>query len=206
MTDAEEPTPEGDDLAAQIGREIGRARVARNLSVSELHRRTGISRTVLQGYEAGRYKPGARELRLLAETLDCSPNRLLFGDEEFRKRTHLDGLLGNADKVATGAKIGILFSHLTIEEQRAVLALVGLMVEARIGGREKLAEVLGVAEQMLRSLEADPDGAEARLQAFVPPELMQAIVAPANADTQNAATPGRGARRATAKGKDKPSR
>lgn len=33
----------------------------------------GISRTVISGYETGEYKPGARELRSLCETLKVSP-------------------------------------------------------------------------------------------------------------------------------------
>lgn len=52
------------------------------MTVKQLHEQTGISRAVLFGYEAGRTRPGARELRLLCEALKVTPNRLLFGSEE----------------------------------------------------------------------------------------------------------------------------
>ena len=63
--------------------EIQRARQDAGLSVAELSKATGISKAVLHGYERGRTKPGARELRLLSETLRVSPNRLLLGTDDF---------------------------------------------------------------------------------------------------------------------------
>jgi transcriptional regulator with XRE-family HTH domain len=62
--------------------ELRRAREAATLSHSDLNRLTGISRSVLYGYEVGRTKPGAKELTLLCEALRVSPNRLLMGTEE----------------------------------------------------------------------------------------------------------------------------
>lgn len=58
------------------------AREEAGMTVKQLHEQTGISRAVLFGYEAGRTRPGARELRLLCEALRVTPNRLLFGSEE----------------------------------------------------------------------------------------------------------------------------
>lgn len=66
-----------------ISYEIKRAREGAKLSILELSARTGISKTVLHGYERGRTKPGARELKLLCEALKVSPNRLLFGVDDF---------------------------------------------------------------------------------------------------------------------------
>ncbi|HEX5684863.1 MAG TPA: helix-turn-helix transcriptional regulator [Ideonella sp.] len=151
---------ESDPLAQQIGSELASARREKGLSVSELHRTTGISRTVLQGYEAGRYKPGARELRLLSEALDCSPNRLLFGHDEFRKRTSVDELLGDQNSAIRAARFAIVFQLLTNEEQRAVLSLLSLLVEGRAGGREQLAKQLSVVDAVVANLETRGPAAE----------------------------------------------
>lgn len=43
--------------------------------------RKGVSRTVLVGYESGQFKPGAREIRILCETLSLTPNWLIYGDD-----------------------------------------------------------------------------------------------------------------------------
>lgn len=154
-----------DALALLIAEQLASARREKGLSVSELHRKTGISRTVLQGYEAGRNKPGARELRLLAETLDCSPNRLLFGSDDFRQRSNLDALLGDTSSAIRTAQFAIVLQLLTAEEQRAVLSLVTLMAEGRAGGRESLAHQMAVA-----------DGTVARLEAAGPKATEQAVL------------------------------
>jgi len=65
-----------------IAYEIKRAREEKELTISDLSRLTGISRTVLFGYEGGRTRPGSREIRLIAQALKVSPNRLIFGDEK----------------------------------------------------------------------------------------------------------------------------
>lgn len=166
---------DGDQLAQEIGTRIERARTSKNLSVSELHRLTGISRTVLQGYEAGRYKPGAREIRLLSDKLDCSPNRLLLGREDFRERSHLDDLLGDTTGATSAAKFAIVFQMLTMEEQRAILSLLTLLAEARVGGRSNLSKILSAADEVVKSLEASGPQAEARLEAFVGTDLMKKL-------------------------------
>lgn len=181
FVESEMPKPDdphkkdGDPLAEKIGAEIAGARKDRGLSVSELHRQTSISRTVLQGYEAGRYKPGAREICLLAQALDCSPNRLLFGHDDFRKRTNLDELFGNAPKATNATKIGIMAQMLKQEEQAIVLGLLTLMIEERVGGRDNLSQVLSVADQVMTSLHADETAAESRLRAFVGEDAMKQI-------------------------------
>jgi transcriptional regulator with XRE-family HTH domain len=73
-----------------IGQRIKEAREARDWTQSVVSVRTklidpneeGISRTVLVGYESGKTKPGAREIRLLAEVLRVTPNWLLYGAEK----------------------------------------------------------------------------------------------------------------------------
>lgn len=181
FVDAQMPAPDATDkqdndpLALKIGMEIASARKDKGLSVSELHRQTGISRTVIQGYEAGRYRPGAREICLIAEALDCSPNRMLFGHDDFKKRTNLDELFGNEAKAISAAKIGIASQMLTNEEQRTVLSLLALMVEGRVGGRDELSKILAVADQVQTHLENEGDAAEGRLQALVGENFIQGL-------------------------------
>ncbi|BBP05318.1 hypothetical protein TPL01_14930 [Sulfuriferula plumbiphila] len=66
-----------------------RAEIEGGLSVEDLsrvckefdHEDKGISRLALSRYEAGKFMPGARELRILCHALGVSPNWLLFGSE-----------------------------------------------------------------------------------------------------------------------------
>lgn len=164
---------DGDQLAQEIGKRIERARTSKNLSVSELHRLTGISRTVLQGYESGRYKPGAREIRLLSDKLDCSPNRLLLGRDDFRQESHLDDLFGDTASTTNAAKFAVIFQLLTMEEQRAILSLLTLLAEARVGGKSNLSKMLSAVDEVVMSLETSGPQAEARLIAFAGDDVMK---------------------------------
>lgn len=116
--------------------ELRRAREAKGLSHSDLHRQTGISRPVLFGYEAGRTKPGARELRLLSEALGVSPNRLLFGTEEpFKPRPGLRSLvkLRNSPMMfmAMLMLLPISFAVLDDDQVESLLVIFASLVEAR---------------------------------------------------------------------------
>lgn len=80
-----------------IGERIRQMRERLRLSQSQFHQRTkeldpegkGIARTVLIGYEAGKFKPGARELRVLCQAFTVSPSWLLLG-ENSQMREGLD--------------------------------------------------------------------------------------------------------------------
>lgn len=116
--------------------ELRRAREARGLTHSELHRQTGISRPVLFGYEAGRTKPGAKELRLLAETLGVTPNRLLFGTEEpFKPRPGLRSLvkLRNSPMMIliVTMLMPIAFAALDDDQVESLLTMLASLVESR---------------------------------------------------------------------------
>lgn len=141
-----------DDLAQQIGREIDRARTVAGLTISSLHRLTGISRTVLQGYEAGRFKPGARELYLLAKALKISANKLLFGRDDLTQPDPLADLIGPVDKAESTSKIAVVYTLLSREEQRAFLLLLSLLAETRVGGRDKLREILRASETVIAEM------------------------------------------------------
>lgn len=65
-----------------LGTRIKVARERLGMAVREVHELTGISPAVLYGYEAGKTKPGAREIALISEALRVTPNVLLFGSEE----------------------------------------------------------------------------------------------------------------------------
>lgn len=116
--------------------ELRRAREAKGLSHSDLHRQTGISRPVLFGYEAGRTKPGARELRLLSEALGVSPNRLLFGTEEpFKPQPGLRSLVKLRNSpvmfMAMLMVLPISFAVLDDDQVESLLVIFASMVEAR---------------------------------------------------------------------------
>lgn len=152
------PAPQEPDLLAeQIGREIRRARDAKGISVSDLHRKTGISRTVIQSYEKGRYKPGAGEIKRLSEALDCSPNRLIFGREDFKHSHPLDRLLGDDGTGRNVMKLVLLLQHTTPEEQLALLNLAVLLLESRMGGRINVVKLIELSESLHDDLGAQPD-------------------------------------------------
>jgi len=121
-----------------IAYEIKRAREAKELTISDLSRLTGISRPVLLGYEAGRTRPGSREIRLIAQALKVTPNRLLFGNEEpFEARKGVAALvaLAASNQVVGMSTLMLLLpiatAILSEEERVAFLSLLLAMVEAR---------------------------------------------------------------------------
>lgn len=128
--------------------ELIRARNKMDWSVSELHRRTSISRTVIQGYESGKYKPGARELKLLCEALQISPNRLLFGTETpFEEKGKLAKLVGDEKSAHQTVTLTLLFQMLTAVEKEAFINLMQSILEGRVG-KGKIDEVLAAVDAM----------------------------------------------------------
>ena len=116
--------------------ELRKAREAKGLSHSELHRQTGISRAVLFGYEAGRTKPGAKEIRLLSTALGVSPTRLLFGtDDPFKPVAGIRTLakLRNTplSLVISMMLLPAAFAVLDEEQVESLLTILSSMVEAR---------------------------------------------------------------------------
>ena len=111
------------------------ARELRGLSQSDLHNKTGLSRTVLINYEAGRHKPGARELRLLCDALEVSPNQLIYGTEEPHRRTTglADALLsmGQAAIVPIGIVAPMLGAMLGKDDTRMLLNLIESLLKAK---------------------------------------------------------------------------
>lgn len=122
-----------------IGIRLKTAREAKSMSQSDLHGKTGLSRTVLINYEAGRHKPGARELRLLCDALEVSPNQLIYGSEEPHALT-----IGLADTILNMGTAAILPSAV-------IVPMIGSML-----GKDDTRMILSLLESLLKA--KDPEG------------------------------------------------
>lgn len=129
------PAPQLGDVAA----ELARARAKAGLSHSDLHRITGISRSVLFGYENGRTKPGAKEIRLLCDALKVTPNRLIYGSDDSPFEAGVspfpEWLEFDSQDWGT-VNVTMLMMMLSKEERFALLTLAYSILEARHGKQE----------------------------------------------------------------------
>lgn len=130
------PIDFGDSRPDITAVELKRAREAMGLTHTELHRMTGISRSVLFGYEAGRTVPNTQQLRLLSQALQVNPNRLVFGDDEpFKQRTGLRAIakLRNSPAGVLAATIifPMIFASLDEDQLESLLVLISSVIEAR---------------------------------------------------------------------------
>lgn len=153
--------------------ELIRAREQMGLSVSELHRKTSISRTVIQGYESGKYKPGTRELKLLCETLRITPNRLIFGTETpFEEKGKLAKLVGDEKSAHQTVALSILFQMLTAVEKEAFINLMQSILEGRIG-KAKIDETLAALDTLAEEVGGKAEGIEAAIESVFPNEEIE---------------------------------
>jgi transcriptional regulator with XRE-family HTH domain len=144
-----------------IARELQAARSRAGLSISELHRQTGISRTVLQGYEAARFAPGTLELRRLCEALKATPNRVLFGDERpMDSKPLLASYVGDVTRAAGTARLAVIVQVLTSQELSAFLTLIEGLVLQRLGGPEELKIAMEAVDVMLGAAFDESMGAD----------------------------------------------
>lgn len=134
------------DIGGDIATELIRARTRAGLSQSQLAERSGLSRNAVMAYESGRNRPGAREIRLLCETLKLTPNRLLFGSEEpFKHTENILEALGLTSENQEAVLLTVVFNMLGRDERQAVITLVHNLLEARHGEKFKeMLEVMGV--------------------------------------------------------------
>lgn len=118
-----------------IGDRIRSAREGRGLSQTALAGRTkmvdstgkGVARTVLVGYEAGNFRPGAREIRLICQALSITPNWLILGAETSTSQASME-LVRQRDWIAAmrlAMAISILKPHERSSFQSLVLSLAG---------------------------------------------------------------------------------
>lgn len=123
-----------------IGARIRQARERRGWTQNVLSTRSrlcdsehkGISRTVIVGYEAGTHKPGAREIKLLCEALQITPNWLLFGQESpFETLQPSMAIVRGGNEFVTAMRLAFTILLLRPHERDTISSLV-----LSLGGRE----------------------------------------------------------------------
>ena len=128
-----EPLPKK-SIEDGIGIRLKAARESKGLSHSDLHRITGVSRMVISKYESGQNKPGAREIRLLCDALEVSPNQLIYGTEEPLRKSV--GLAESLLDMGQGAVLPVVL----------IAPMLGAML-----GREDTRTLLNLIESLLRA-------------------------------------------------------
>ena len=119
--------------------ELVHARDRLGLTQAQLATLSGVSLAAIKGYETSRTLPGAKELRSLCQTLEITPNKLLFGNETpFTANTGSDvsvfpGLHGT---VVYRNRIRHLLNLLTADECASFYSLMSALVLARHGSDE----------------------------------------------------------------------
>jgi transcriptional regulator with XRE-family HTH domain len=120
-----------------------KARSALGITQNELHKRTGISREAIKGYESGRNKPGAREIKLLCESLNVTPNVLLFGSETpFEPTNTLYDLMQTSGQLDL-VKFVTLLNLLTGKEKSSISFLMESILLGRHSRDELSRRLLG---------------------------------------------------------------
>ena len=166
-----------------LASELIKARTDRGFSQAHLAEASGISRSAIKAYEAGRNMPGSRELKALCSVLHVTPNQLLFGTEAptFGESgpTVADALL-KADpewKMLARTRLSALADLLTADECAALLQLSQGIATARHGA-EKVRQAFlsadfmaGYTRIVLESAKAgerpNPDSLAKELDAFL---------------------------------------
>ena len=120
---------------ASLGGRLQRARKKHELSITEVAKRTGISKSSLTRYESGERNPGTTELRLLCDELEVSPQSLIYGDEarEFGplRETFLDREIKTDEQF--GAIATALILSLPRPDRAALMQLLFSLAVERIG-------------------------------------------------------------------------
>lgn len=140
------PLPDTNTFAS----ELISARAERGLTQGQLSANSGLSLSTIKAYETGRNMPGARELRELCQTLQISPNKLLFGTEApFKDQSLADLLVDSATESEHVAlsHFTALASLLASDERRALITLARSLALAR-HGEAKVKETLKAADLM----------------------------------------------------------
>lgn len=168
MTDSEkqpEPIAAPDRFAKEIGERIAAARNGLGFSQQALHVRTkladpekiGISRAVLSLYETGTNKPGAREIRILCNTLKVSPNWLLYGSESPAPATRstMDFLRGS--DIDISARLAFAMLALDPEYRDSLAQLIFSMLKNKMSDVE-LSSLMTMANllspELMRQIES----------------------------------------------------
>lgn len=127
--------PSKQSIEDGIGIRLKAARESKGLTHSELHRVTGLSRMVISKYEAGLNKPGTRELRLICDALEVSPNQLIYGTEEPHKHAIglADTLIGMGESAILPVTLiaPLLAAMLGKDDLRMILSLIETVLKAK---------------------------------------------------------------------------
>lgn len=140
-----------------IGMRIKSARESKKLSQVDVHKKTGLSRTVLINYEAGRHKPGAKELKLICDALQVSPNFLIYGTEQ--PYAIDNGLakslltMGPAALPSLIILIPMISAFLDHDEKRVILELIDTLIKAK--SPEVYADLMTVLKAIPKADEVD---------------------------------------------------
>jgi len=127
-----------------IGSRIRAAREAKGWSQTDLAAfskeldaaRKGIHRTVLVGYEAGHSRPGAREIRILCESLSVTPNWLIYGSNFAggTEHTAMEGARKNG--LFAAMRLALAIAVLKPHERDALQSLALSMAGRELGDRK----------------------------------------------------------------------
>lgn len=149
MTDNENRPNDSHALIPEdgIGLRIKSAREARKYSQIDMHKLTGLSRTVLINYEAGRHKPSAREIKLICDALKISPNFLIYGTEKPHEiQQGIASKLMALDEGSTAMILTILVPLLAgilgRDEKRLILEFVETVIKAK--SPELLSDIMSI--------------------------------------------------------------
>jgi len=165
-----------DPLSVAIGKNIVDRRLEINMTASELHRATKITRSALNNYEKGRHQPRAAELIKVCDALECSPNRLLTGTDELRTDRSLGvSFVDTGDDRKNILRTVFAIMVLRKADRDAVMRLVASLIEGNKGQGDLVAlgrfvdllidEMGPILEQMEADIEAtDWSAVERQLQ------------------------------------------
>ncbi|RTL53456.1 MAG: XRE family transcriptional regulator [Rhodocyclaceae bacterium] len=143
-----------------IGDRIREAREALGMTQTGLAGRSkvidpkgdGIARTVIVGYEAGTHKPGARELRILCETLNVTPNWLLYRKESpFETILASTQFMKNGSEVDRALRLALAVMSMKPHERDLVAGIV-LSMAGRELGDARLSGLLSIAGFMSKTV------------------------------------------------------
>lgn len=175
-----------------IGRRIRDARDAKGLTQQHVSVRSklvdsdekGVSRTALIGYEAGTSRPGARELRILCETLHVTPNFLIYGSEHPFQTSHaaLEGLRTKSRALHKALQVAFVVMSLKDHEKDALMSL-ALSLGGHQLGDERLSGLRGMAgliapdliEKIKQSVDLTPEQFDAMSLAEIAQHLSRGV-------------------------------
>lgn len=114
------------------------------------HENKGLPRSVLVGYESGKFKPGARELRLLCAALGLDVATLLYGEgaDKAEDIERLNALLyaGTFDSLSSALRVAFGLLRLKAHEREAFSTLIFGLVSRTFKRKEDADELWFLAD------------------------------------------------------------